>query len=83
MTHDEALVYVGRILQMPLVFTRTGDGEFPYVAKVDERVVTIRINDFPAEPLYSILVGDQVLADLEDWPPAWPRPDIHLGGRDN
>jgi hypothetical protein len=34
----------------------------------------LRVNDFPAEPLYSIMVDGTVLADLEDWPSAWQRP---------
>ena len=38
----------------------------------------IRANDYPAEPMYTLLVGDvgrEIAAvDLEDWPPSWTRP---------
>jgi hypothetical protein len=52
----------------------TGDGEFPYRAQVRGRTLTIRVNDFPAEPLYTLLVDGQEVEDLEDWPAAWVRP---------
>jgi hypothetical protein len=51
----------------------TGDGEHPYEAQLDGRLHTIRVNDFPAEPLYTLLVEGQPIADLEDWPPAWTK----------
>jgi len=38
----------------------------------------IRANDYPAEPMYTLLVGDPgrevAGVDLEDWPPSWTRP---------
>lgn len=58
----------------PLVWEPTGDGEFPYRTKVGEQVLTIRVNDFPAEPLYSVLVGGEAIEDLDDWPAAWKKP---------
>ncbi len=36
----------------------------------------MRVNDFPAEPLYSLLVNGQVAYDLEDWPERWLRPGV-------
>ncbi|SDH86006.1 HEAT repeat-containing protein [Actinokineospora alba] len=53
---------------------RTGDGEFPYRATWRGKDFVIRVNDFPAEPLYTLLVGDEELIDLEDWPRRWVRP---------
>ncbi|HEY6797375.1 MAG TPA: hypothetical protein VI248_22085 [Kineosporiaceae bacterium] len=42
------------------------------------RKLRIRANDYPAEPMYTLLVGDpgaEVAAvDLEDWPASWTRP---------
>jgi len=52
---------------------RTTDGEWPYRASADGHELRIRVNDFPAEPLYSVLCEGQSLGDLEDWPPAWRR----------
>lgn len=70
---------VERLLQLPLIFTATRDAEFPFSTRLDDRTITIRINDFPAEPLYSILVDGEAIADLEDWPKSWSKPDPHLG----
>jgi hypothetical protein len=58
-----------------IVWEPTGDGEFPYRAVVDGNTFIIRVNDFPAEPLYTLLVNDDEVEDLEDWPSAWVRPE--------
>ena len=53
---------------------RTEDGEWPFYAEVEGHVLRVRVNDFPAEPLYSLFVGDEHVEDLEDWPPVWVKP---------
>lgn len=56
-----------------VVWAAGPDREVVYVAEVDGRRWTIRLGDFPAEPLYTLIVdGDEVLG-LDDWPPAWRR----------
>lgn len=56
----------------PITWTHTGDGEFPYRTTWNDRTYTIRKNDFPAEPLYTLLVdGTTEVEDFDDWPPAW------------
>jgi hypothetical protein len=59
---------------LPITWEHTGDGEVPYRATVDGVELLVRVNDFPAEPLYTLLVNGQVQLDLEDWPPHWVRP---------
>jgi hypothetical protein len=58
-----------------IAWEHTGDGEFPYRAELDGRELVVRVNDFPAEPLYTLLIGGAEVEDLEDWPAAWVRPD--------
>ena len=58
-----------------IVWRHTGDGEFPYEAEVEGQTFTIRINDFPDQPLYTLLAGDKKVEDMEDWPSAWVRPE--------
>jgi hypothetical protein len=65
---------LGSLLVTPIVFTATGDGERPYTAVDAGRAVTVHVNDFPAEPLYSVFADGARLGDLDDWPPAWTRP---------
>ncbi|MBA3540911.1 MAG: hypothetical protein H0T79_14965 [Deltaproteobacteria bacterium] len=57
-----------------IAWDHTGDGVVPYRATIDGRVHEIRINDFPAEPLYTLLVDGEEVEDLDDWPVAWTRP---------
>lgn len=59
---------------LPVAWEHTGDGEFPYRATVDGAELVVRVNDFPAEPLYSLLVNGRTAVDLEDWPERWRRP---------
>lgn len=58
---------------LTLAWHLTGDGEFPYRAEIQGCVHTIRVNDFPAEPLYTLLVEGEPVADLEDWPTNWSK----------
>jgi hypothetical protein len=58
----------------PFAWELTGDGEFPYGAEVGGRALTLRSNDFPAEPLYTLLIDGCEIEDLEEWPAAWVRP---------
>jgi hypothetical protein len=66
----------------PIVFAHTGDAEHPFTAPADGITLLVRVNDFPAEPLYSVLADGVRLGDLDDWPPAWTRPDLPAGIRD-
>jgi hypothetical protein len=59
---------------LPVVWRRTASAEHPYEAEVDGRRWTIRVNDFPAEALYTLLVDGEPVEDLEEWPAAWRRP---------
>lgn len=55
----------------PLQWDRTGNGEFPFRTEHGDQALIIRVNDFPVDPLYSVLAEGQTLGHLEDWPPAW------------
>jgi hypothetical protein len=66
---------VARLVTTALPWRATGDGEYPYRAEVNGHVYLIRVNDFPAEPIYTLLADDDELADLDDWPAGWTRPE--------
>lgn len=70
------LPIVERLVATPISWQHTGDGIVPYSSRVGDRDLTIRINDFPEEPLYTLMFGDQEIVDLEDWPVAWQCPEI-------
>jgi hypothetical protein len=78
---SESLCYCSQVpapaedlTDIAITWKHTGDAEFPYTAEVRGQTYTIRINDFPAEPLYTLLSEGAELTDLEDWPPAWSMP---------
>jgi hypothetical protein len=55
-----------------------GDDVILYEAVSSGHRLRVRANDYPAEPMYTLLVGPPgaVVArvDLERWPPDWVRP---------
>jgi len=59
-------------LHTPMSWTRTADAEFPFSATgADGTQLRVRLNDFPAQPLYTLLVDALPRASFDDWPPAW------------
>jgi hypothetical protein len=66
----------------PAAFAHTGDAERPFTAAVAGVTVLVQVNDFPAEPLYSVFADGVHLGDLDDWPPAWVRPALPADLRD-
>lgn len=64
---------------LPIAWEHTGNGELPYRAVVNGAELLVRVNDFPAEPLYSLLVNGQPACELEDWPSLWGRPGVPAG----
>lgn len=64
----------GWLIEQPIFWERTGDGEYPFRTAYAGAALRIRVNDFPAEPLYTVLVDGRAEFDLEDWPSAWTRP---------
>jgi hypothetical protein len=51
----------------------TGDLDIPWQAEVDGQIWQVRLNDFPDEWMYTLLIEGQVAGDLHDWPQAWNR----------
>jgi len=58
-------------------FQPTPVARYPFEARVGEDLWLIRVNEFPEEPTpYSLLIAEQVVADLIEWPQNWTRPEI-------
>lgn len=53
----------------------TGDEIAPYRAFVNGEKWVIRIGDFPAEHLYSLIVDERETEHFDDWPSSWLRPE--------
>ncbi|MEK6299997.1 MAG: helix-turn-helix transcriptional regulator [Acidobacteriota bacterium] len=54
-----------------MTWEETKDPEYPYSAKVNQDNYLIRLNDFPDESLYTLIVNNEEIEDLEDWPERW------------
>ncbi|KTD59266.1 hypothetical protein [Legionella shakespearei] len=55
-----------------LTWFKTGDALYPYANTDDEdQDFKIRINDFPEEPLYTLIKDSKVLCSFNDWPQQW------------
>ncbi|MBA3708768.1 MAG: hypothetical protein H0W83_08125 [Planctomycetes bacterium] len=59
------------VFAQQIAWAKTGDPEFPYSAVVDGRKYKLRVNDFPEEHMYTLLIDDQRSLDFTSWPPAW------------
>lgn len=66
------------ILRRSLVWFATGDLTFPWKAtpaKSDaaRESLKIRLNDFPDEQMYTLLVGRREVGSFDEWPSNWKR----------
>jgi hypothetical protein len=53
---------------------KTKDPTHPFVAQYEGEECVIRLNDFPDEHLYTLIVNGVELADFDDWSAQWSRP---------
>lgn len=67
------LVKEQNYLEEPITWNEGNDPEYPYFAVFDGNNLVLRLNDFPDEHLYSLIVGNKELASFDDWPRAWTR----------
>jgi hypothetical protein len=74
---QEWAMIVARCLVTPIAWEDTRNPEFPYRSFIAGRWWVMRINDFPAEPLYTLMIEGQEALDLEDWPAIWKKPPSH------
>jgi hypothetical protein len=68
---------LGDKLVRPLSWRSTGEPIYPWAVEVDGKSWRIRINDFPDELMYSLMIGGENAGDFHfhDWPETWRRSD--------
>jgi|GEM_PF-1384906 len=59
-----------------LHWTSTGDPEIPWALGLEGKWLQVRLNDFPDEPMYSLLVDGESVGDFHDWPKTWEREEL-------
>jgi hypothetical protein len=61
--------------QVAISWTKTGDHDVPWQATKHGRTLQVRLGDFPAEPLYTLLVDGEAIESFDEWPTRWIRPE--------
>jgi uncharacterized protein YjaG (DUF416 family) len=64
---------LGDKLAREMSWRSTGDPSYPWATEVDGIAWRVRVNDFPDEPMYSLMIGDESAGDFHDWPGTWQR----------
>jgi uncharacterized protein YjaG (DUF416 family) len=64
---------LGALLARELSWDTTGDPEYPWATQVDGERWQIRLNDFPDDFMYSLVIDDRGAGDFHDWPETWRR----------
>lgn len=57
-----------------VVWNRAGDPSYPFQTEFEGDRLALRLNDFPEESLYTLMVNGEEVIGFDDWPELWPRP---------
>ena len=62
-----------RSLSLRLKWTQTADLHKPCECTVQNQSWVVRLNNYPDEPLYTLLIDGTPVGDFDDWPQGWSR----------
>jgi hypothetical protein len=65
---------VENYLEEKVAWKASVDPIYPYEAELNREKLVIRLNDFPDESLYTLIVDDEEVVNFNDWPARWHRP---------
>jgi hypothetical protein len=67
--------FPGLLRPIPWKTATAGKPHIVFEAEVDADQWELRMNDFPDEPLYTLLINDRPIIHFDNWPSVWaPRP---------
>lgn len=64
---------MGAFLARELNWDTTDDPEDPWATEVEEERWQIRLNDFPDDFMYSLVIDNRDVGNFHDWPETWRR----------
>ena len=64
---------LGELLARELTWNTTGARAYPWAAEVDGQQWQVRLNDFPDDFMYSLIINGKGVGDFHDWPETWRR----------
>lgn len=71
----QATPELGAHLARTLEWDSTDNREVPWSTVVDGRRWTVRLNDFPDDYMYSLIIDGADAGPFHDWPETWSRPE--------
>ena len=64
---------LGERLTRTLRWRITNDVDHPWATEVDGETWRVRLNDFPDDFMYTLIINDAVIGSFHDWPECWQR----------
>lgn len=64
---------LGERLTREISWRTTHDVDQPWTTEVDGQTWRIRLNDYPDDIMYTLIVHDEVIGKFHDWPECWRR----------
>jgi hypothetical protein len=73
----------GSYREMPITwdFSVDGEGFTPYKARVDGKILRVRLNP-PGPTPYTLIVDGQEVESFRDWPASWVQPNLGISQQD-
>ncbi len=68
---DDVLRATERLMTMAVEWAPNPVKPYHYFADVEGRRFVIRINDFPNDEMYSLILNDHILKEFSDRPAGW------------
>ncbi|MBK9445233.1 MAG: hypothetical protein IPO00_03560 [Betaproteobacteria bacterium] len=65
--------FLNELIGMKIDWTETSESPYIFQAISNDKVIKLRLNDFPEEPLCTLIFAGQQI-DLEDFPALWTLP---------
>ena len=67
--------------RLAVLWHRTNDPLLPFRADVGSDTWHLKLNDFPEEHMYTLLVNSREVDRFDDWPKTWKDPEAAVSGR--
>lgn len=67
-------IEVKNYFEVKIIWQLVNDPFYPYEGELEGAKCRIRLNDFPDEHLYTLIVEGREIASFDDWPANWSRP---------
>lgn len=58
-------------MELKIKWNKVEDAEYPFMAHLNGHNLQLRVNDFPEEPFFTLIVDGECKEDLDDWPETW------------